>query len=397
MRALLAGAALCWPAAAALQTAQTPPPVQGGTVVVTAPRPDGPVDNEERGLWMQADEAERRLKASNFLITDPALNAYVRGVLCREVGERACGEARIYLTRTPYFNASMMPNGVMQIWSGLLLRVRDEAQLAAVLGHEFVHYRERHGLKQFREIKGKTNAIAFLSVLPFGGLVGAGLGVAQLGMIGSIFGFSRDQEREADEGSVRMLAESGYDPLAASRIWDQVRLEQEATAAARNTKARGNGGVFATHPAPADRMAVLRALGSALARPTATDLGAARYRAALAPFWTDFIDDQVKLNDFGGTELLLSQLAGEHWTGDLLYARAENHRARGAEGDVAAAAKFYADAIAAGGAPPEARRGLGLCLLRLGKAEEGRAALRDYLAAKPDAKDKAMMTMMAGA
>jgi hypothetical protein len=216
-------------------------------------------------------------------------------------------------------------------------------------------------------------------------------------MIGSIFGFSRDQEREADEGSVRMLAESGYDPLAASRIWDQVRLEQEATAAARNTKARGNGGVFATHPAPADRMAVLRALGSALARPTATDLGAARYRAALAPFWTDFIDDQVKLNDFGGTELLLSQLAGEHWTGDLLYARAENHRARGAEGDVGAAAKFYADAIAAGGAPPEARRGLGLCLLRLGKAEEGRAALRDYLAAKPDAKDKAMMTMMAGA
>jgi predicted Zn-dependent protease len=110
---------------------------------------------------MQADEAERRLKASNFLITDPALNAYVRGVLCREVAERACGEARIYLTRTPYFNASMMPNGVMQIWSGLLLRVRDEAQLAAVLGHEFVHYRERHGLKQFAKSRARRTRSPF--------------------------------------------------------------------------------------------------------------------------------------------------------------------------------------------------------------------------------------------
>ena len=376
--------------AAAPQDA-TPPP-QNPTVVVVAP--EGPTDKDERGLWMQADEAERRLKASNFVIRDPALNAYVRGVLCREVGERECAGTRIYITRTPYFNASMMPNGTMQVWSGLFLRVRDEAQLAAVLGHEFVHYRKRHGVQTFREVKKKTNAMAWLSVLPIGGLAGAGVGLAQLGMVGSVFGFARDMEREADAGSVTMLAKAGYDPAAASRIWGQLRAEQEATALERKRKVPGNGGLFATHPATPERMADLRAQAAALAGPT--DLGADRYRAALKPFWADFIDDQVKLNDFGATELLLAQLAGDRWTGDLLYARAELYRARGREADFATAAQLYGQALAAGGAPAEAERGLGLSCLRIGRANEGRAALKRYLALKPDAGDRAMMTMMAG-
>ena len=398
MRRSLLAAALAWPALV-VAAPQAPPnsalqsaPVQGGTVTVVGPAQTGPTDKDERGLWMQADEAERRLKASNFVITDPALNAYVRSVLCREVGEAACKDARIYITRTPYFNASMMPNGTMQVWSGLFLRVRDEAQLAAVLGHEYVHYRNRHTVMQFRQIKSKTNAMAFLSVLPIGGLIGAGLGVAQLGMVGTLFSFSRDMEREADAGSVTMLAKAGYDPMAASRIWQQVRGEQEATAAARKRKVRGEGGLFATHPATPERMADLRAQAATLAGPT--DLGAERYRAALAPFWADFIDDQVKLNDFGGTELLLGQLADDRWTGDLLYARAELYRAKG---DFPTAAKLYADALAAGGAPAEAQRGLGLSCLRLGKTDEGKAALRRYLVLRPAATDKAMMTMLAGA
>ena len=232
-RSALMLAALGWPSilAAAPQAGVLPPAPrqQESTVVVVGPvLPDAPTDKDERGLWMQADEAERRLKASNFVIADPALNAYVRGVLCREVGERRCVGARIYITRTPYFNASMMPNGAMQVWSGLFLRVRDEAQLAAVLGHEFVHYQDRHSVKQFREIKGKTNAIAWMSILPVGGLVGGAIGLAQLGMIGSVYGFSRDQERAADAGSVTMLAAAGYDPMAAARIWQQVRAEQDA-------------------------------------------------------------------------------------------------------------------------------------------------------------------------
>ena len=55
------------------------------------------------------------------------------------------------LVRTPYFNASMAPNGMMQVWSGLLLRVDNEAQLAAVLGHEIGHYLARHSVERLRD------------------------------------------------------------------------------------------------------------------------------------------------------------------------------------------------------------------------------------------------------
>ena len=68
----------------------------------------------------------------------------MRGVLCEAVGEDRCGAARVYIMREPTFNASMSPNGTMRVFSGLLLRMRSESELAAVLGHEFGHYSGRH-------------------------------------------------------------------------------------------------------------------------------------------------------------------------------------------------------------------------------------------------------------
>ena len=97
-----------------------------------------PNDIDEKGLWMLADEDERGLRDSKLVIHDVALNTYLHGVLCRTVGTDRCGSVRIYVERVPAFNASMAPNGTLRIWTGLLLRIRSEAELAAVLGHEFL-------------------------------------------------------------------------------------------------------------------------------------------------------------------------------------------------------------------------------------------------------------------
>lgn len=349
-----------------------------------------PKDQDERGLWMQAEEYERRLVNSNFVIRDPALNAYVRDVFCRTVGEAQCKPIRIYVMRTPYFNANMAPNGVMQVWSGLFLRVRDEAQLAAVLGHEYVHYANQHSLKMFREVKSKTGAMAFLGFVPFGF-------IAQIGVAGSLFSYSRDMESEADAGSVVLLGGAGYAPVSASKIWEQLRLEMDATALARGTKSRKdkNGGMFGTHPPSAERMTALAAL--AAAQPVSGEAKTNRdaYRAALGGWWASFVDDQVKLNDFGGTELLLAELARDGWTPELRFARGELYRARGTPADLVKAAEFYREAVADPAAPVEAWRGLGLALLRAGAHDEGRASLREYLSRKPDAPDHAMIAAMA--
>ena len=223
------------------QTAPSPSPPgttapQNPTVVVTGPYQ--PQDKDERGLWMEMDEQERDLRNSNFVIRDVDLNAYVHKVFCRVIGPR-CSEVRIYLTRTAYFNANIAPNGMMQVWSGLLLRTHNEAQLAAVLSHEYVHYQNRHSLMLFRQIRARAAGAAWLSMF---GLIGA---LIALGEISAIFKFSREQEAEADLKSVALIEAAGYDPREVPKIWEQFRAEADATALARGTKSRKdkNGGL----------------------------------------------------------------------------------------------------------------------------------------------------------
>ena len=60
---------------------------------------------------------------------------------------------------------------------------------------------------------------------------------------------------------------------------------------------------------------------------------------------------------------------------------------RGNPRDLVSAATFYGDAIKAGYTAPEARRNLGLALLRSGQVSDAKAALGDYLRLSPDASD----------
>ena len=124
-------------------------------------RPDP--SSDEGGLWAYMDRQEQQLKRSSFLIRDPALNKYVSDIACRLAGEH-CPEMRVYLVRTPYFNASMAPNGMMQVWSGLLVRMQNEAQLSAVLGHEIGHYLQRHSVEGLRDAKSRSSFAQILGI-----------------------------------------------------------------------------------------------------------------------------------------------------------------------------------------------------------------------------------------
>ncbi len=366
------------------------PPVRSSIVPLSPSAFDyQPQSEDERGLWQQVNEMERDIKASKFLITDAGLNDYVRGILCRSVGKDRCAATRIYIIHTPHFNASMAPNGMLLLWSGLLLRAQNEAELASVLAHEFNHFEQQHSLQSFRNLRSKTDALTWISMAPSANFL------TQMGIIGSVFAFNRDMERQADLLAQADLVRAGYDPAGASAIWSHLRSEMDATAKAKRQRSMKDidGGFFATHPGTQERLDYLTK-GAANAKTTKRDTGAAAYRKALSSWWPMLIDDQIKLNDFGGTEFLLTQLAAKGWTEELLYARGELYRARGKEPDFVKAAKFYRQAIAAGGTVGASWRGLGLSLLRSGDKLGGEAALHTYLAKAPDAKDRALIETM---
>lgn len=280
----------------------------------------------------------------------------------------------------------------MTVWSGLLLRVRSEAQLAAVLGHEFAHFEMRHSLKGFEQRRSASDAWSWLAVL--GGIAQVNTADAQVSLVGSIFQFNRGQETEADLLGLKYLAQSPYPSRAASEVWQQLMEEADATNLGRKLRRRDSyrAGFFDTHPTNISRADYL--LDQALAYKDGGDPRAGDHFAPIQRHLPKFLGDQVKLNDFNGTEYILSGIAGvTGWTGELLHARAELFAARGNPRDLITSTTLYLQAMEAGYRPPETLRGLGLSLVKSGKRSEGAKYLKEYLALAPDAPDASIIKM----
>jgi len=343
---------------------------------------------DERGMWMEADEEERLLRDSRFVITDSELQHYVRGIFCRTVGEERCRNVRVYVLRVPQFNATMYPNGMMTVYSGLLMRVRSEAELGAVLGHEFGHFELRHSLNGFKAYRTGGDIITWASILASGNTA------IPTAVTGAFYAYKREQEKEADMQGARYLGLSPYPSSAAADVWDRQMAEQDATELGRKRKAtrKYKAGYSASHPTDLTRATYLRDEAEKIG--DGGDPAVAPYRQGIAKWLPMFLDDQIKLNDFGGTEFILQSLAGNDWTPYLLYARAELYRQRGNPRDLVSAAQFYQEAAAKGYSDPEIHRGLGLALMRSQQVEAGQAALRKYLSLAPDAKDASMISTL---
>jgi hypothetical protein len=380
--------ALAAPGGAGATKPAPPPPPYAGVY-----QPQG-VD--EIGLWREDDEREAKLAHSPLVIHDEALTGYVCRVLCAAVGEDRCNATRVYVVRVPVFNASMSPNGTMLVYSGLLLRVRSESELAAVLGHEFGHFEKRHLLSQFKARRTGTDLLSWAAVLgSMAGPQGArSFNDLQLSVLGNIYRFGRDQEREADLVGLGYLNASTMRPGAASRVWRTLIQEREASAAARGLRKPDFNRVafFDSHPPDGERADYLYALAAPDGE--TRDEGTERYAAAMAPWLPPFLDDQIKLNDFGASDFIITHLAESGWTAPLWRARGDLFRRRGQPRDLMNAADFYAKAVALDPQLAEAQRGLGLSLVKTGRTMEGAAALRRYLHLKPGAADAAMIGMI---
>jgi beta-barrel assembly-enhancing protease len=296
----------------------------------------------------------------------------------------------------------MFPTGFAVIFSGLLLRMRNEAQLAGVIAHEAGHFLRRHMIRSWRDQRRKTDILAIASMAA--GVGGAGAGVylgnyvqlAQLGAILSLFQYSRGMEAEADAMGAKLVASSGYAPIEMANIWQQLIGEETASARYRR-KRRRRGSLFDTHPSDETRMADLRAHAAEVTVPGRTyDVGRARYLATIGHIRPMLLDDQVKLNDPGASQYLIETLAQDGWNGLLRFYEAEVWRLRNRRGDDVRAAQSYAAAVVYPDAPADAWRWHGISLMKAGRAGEARAAFSRYLVMKPDASDALWVRQMIG-
>lgn len=348
-------------------------------------RPDPATD--EGGLWALMDREERRLRQSGFVIRDRALQDYVAGIACRLAGEH-CPDVRVYIVRTPLFNASMAPNGMMQVWTGLLLRTTSEAQLAAVIGHEIGHYLSRHSIERLRDAKSRSAFGQFLGILLSAAGAGGVGGIAQLALLAGMLAYSRDQEREADGIGLNLMSRAGYAATEASKVWSNLLEELKAGAAERD-EYWSESVLFATHPPAEERHQALAA--AAAARPGGR-VGEAEHRRALGRYRAEFLAEELKQRRFGETRVMLDRmmraLPGD---GELRFFLGELYRVRAQDEDLKQALAAYREAEAMTGAPPEMYRSMGLVLRQLGEDARAVAAFARYLELRPDAPDAALI------
>jgi Zn-dependent protease with chaperone function len=120
------------------------------------------------------------------------------------------------------FNAAAYPNGVVVINSGVFDVLENEAQLAAVIGHEIAHATQEHVYRQTQKHKKKRTALMIGAL--FAGGMGYGFiqNMLTLTVAAMVNGHGRTMENQADRVGLEYMVDAGYDPRESPRVWKLV-------------------------------------------------------------------------------------------------------------------------------------------------------------------------------
>ena len=337
----------------------------------------------EAGLWMQIEKIEIETKRSGRLVKDPKLNAYVKRIVCDLAGEY-CSDIRVYILDLNLVNASMYPNGMMYVYTGLLLRTQNEAQLASVLSHEIIHYVKKHSLKRFVDIQSKFNAvnILFTSLRVLLGNVGFSsaplINLAALTIVAN----SRDHEREADMGGLELLVRSGYSPSGATDLWENITKEHEVESEGATNL------FFASHPQPDERIENLRKQAKEMSLKGTPKIGEKEHLEAIAELRDLWFRKELLRRKFRQSELVLQNLSSSRlYPGELHFFKGELIRMQSKKDYVSRSIQYYQKAIEMDGSDPRPRRAIGLMLMKTDQKVRAAENLEMYLKLKPNADD----------
>lgn len=193
------------------------------------------------------------------LADEPGLTAYLErvgaGIVAQNDGvRRPFLDYRFAVLAADEVNAFACPGGLILVTKGLLANTKNEEEVAAVLAHEIAHVTLRHGVAAIQQAN-LASAFTYLGA----GTAQAALSQEDLNKLTDLFddsvgdivqtlvtsGYSRDAELAADRLGREFLLGAGYDPQALASVLGCMQDHG------------GGGGMFATHPAPKERIDAL--------------------------------------------------------------------------------------------------------------------------------------------
>ena len=210
-----------------------------------------PTDTINQGA-AQAYEAElKAARDKGVLNTDKAQLARVTTIAKRIVSatpvfrpDAAAWNWQFNVQKTKELNAYCMPGGRIMVYSGLIENLDlSDAELATVLSHEIAHALREHTRERVSRAYAQQLVLSGAAAV-----TGVSEGAANIAnMVADVtfqLPFSREQESEADQIGLELMARAGYDPRAALTLWNKM--------AAAETSSPPK--FLSTHPAPKERI-----------------------------------------------------------------------------------------------------------------------------------------------
>jgi predicted Zn-dependent protease len=202
-----------------------------------------PTQEAQMGL-----DAYKEILGKAKLSADSSVNALVNRVgtrIAAATGRKDLAWEFTAIDDPKTANAFALPGGKVAVYTGILPVTRDEAGLAAVLGHEVAHVLARHSAERISRQLALQFGVDWL-----GGAVGVNPQLTQAGgaiLVSAIqLPWGRSQESEADHLGLLYMAKAGYDPHAARDLW--VRMAQAGKGSSRPPE------FLSTHPSEETRI-----------------------------------------------------------------------------------------------------------------------------------------------
>lgn len=207
--------------------------------------------SEDDELQIDKQHSPHQFSADYGPLQDSALNAYINrtGKRIASLTHRPHLPYSFRGVNATYVNAYTFPGGTVGVTRGILLNLKDESELAALLGHELGHVNARHTAEQMS--KGMVTSALVSGIAIFAGTRGAVYGelASQLGMVGAgalLASYSRGNEREADSLGMEYMVRAEYGPQGMVGLMDMLRKMSKHKPSAVEL-------MFATHPMSDER------------------------------------------------------------------------------------------------------------------------------------------------
>lgn len=207
--------------------------------------------SENTEIKIDQQYAPMQISSDFGAVQDSQLNSYVS-----EVGNKMAAKSHrphmpysFRVVNATYVNAYAFPGGTIAATRGIMLSMDNEAELAALLGHELGHVNARHSAEQMSKGKLAQAAVGGVSVLA--GTQSAALGdlANQLGQVGAgalLASYSRDNEREADALGMKYMVGAGYGSQGFVGLMDMLNSMSKHKSTTVDL-------LFATHPMSQER------------------------------------------------------------------------------------------------------------------------------------------------